>query len=109
MSSTGTQAGGPPGEDHTTKQADFKPDPSTKYADWEEHGQATLTSDGHKSHQQRSGLEKTAGKVEEMTGKAMGDKELQARGMADQGKGDGADIQNLQTERGGGASYANRR
>lgn len=87
-----------------------------------------------------------------MTGKAMGDKELQARGMADQGtsssasptsapglrkigsdlvscrrdrtcrhkfadlprlspigKGDGADIQNLQTERGGGASYANRR
>jgi hypothetical protein len=60
-------------------------DPSSKYAEWEQRGQGTVGANPHEGGEKPSGLDKAAGKLEEVTGKAMGDKELQARGLADQG------------------------
>lgn len=60
-------------------------DASSKYAEWEQRGQGTLASNPHEGGEKPSGLDKAAGKLEEVTGKVMGDKELHARGLADQG------------------------
>ncbi|POY75673.1 hypothetical protein BMF94_1296 [Rhodotorula taiwanensis] len=109
MSSTGTQTGGPAGPDVTTKASEFKPDISTRYANFEDN-QPTAGSNPHQVHEKPSGLDKAAGKLEQVTGKVMGDKELQARGLQDQGKVDDAkEIHKLQTEAGGDLSYADRR
>ncbi|GAA5987837.1 hypothetical protein JCM10908_007236 [Rhodotorula pacifica] len=108
MSSSGTQTGAPAGADLTKKDTDFKMDPSSKYAEWEQRGQGTLGSNPHEGGEKRTGLEKAAGKLEEVTGKAFGDKELQARGAADQGKTTADKQQSLQTEAGGDISYPNR-
>ncbi|GAA5966608.1 hypothetical protein JCM8115_006888 [Rhodotorula mucilaginosa] len=108
MSATGTQTGAPAGADYTKKDTDFNMDPSSKYAEWEQRGQGTVGANPHEGGEKPSGLDKAAGKLEEVTGKAMGDKELQARGLADQGKGTANKMQDLKTEAGGNVSYPDR-
>ncbi|GAA5876061.1 hypothetical protein JCM3774_004492 [Rhodotorula dairenensis] len=108
MSATGTQTGAPAGVDLSKKDASFNMDGSSKYAEWEQRGQGTVASNPHEGNEKPSGLDKAAGKLEEVTGKVMGDKELKARGLADQGKATADTIQNLQTEAGGNVSYPNR-
>ena len=109
-------------------------DPSSKYAEWEQRGQGTLASNPHEGSEKPSGLDKAAGKLEEVTGKVMGDKELHARGLADQGtscsrpvelafsnptfdlesapasagKATANKMQDLKTEAGGNVSYPDR-
>lgn len=72
--------------DLSKKDASFNMDGSSKYAEWEQRGQGTVASNPHEGNEKPSGLDKAAGKLEEVTGKVMGDKELHARGLADQGK-----------------------
>lgn len=124
--------------DYTKKDADFNMDASSKYAEWEQRGQGTIGTNPHEGGEKPSGLDKAAGKLEEVTGKVMGDKELHARGIADQGtfylrpsisdsrlafsnatfdpefapscagKGTANKMQDLKTEAGGNVSYPDR-
>ncbi|BGP25217.1 hypothetical protein Rt10032_c04g1804 [Rhodotorula toruloides] len=109
MSNTGTGTG-----THGNQSAvpdpnrKFEMDASSKYAEWEQRGQGTLGQNPHESMSKPSALDKGLGKVNEGVGKVLGDAELKAQGLREQGKANEVDIQDLQTESGGGASYANR-
>ncbi|GAA5820942.1 hypothetical protein JCM3770_002638 [Rhodotorula araucariae] len=108
MSNHTAQTGVHQGIDRTANpDGNFKPDISTRIADAEQ-GNA-LGSNPHAGNSHPSALEKAGGKLEYATGKLFGDGELQAKGLAEQGKAQNADtVQDLSTEQGGDLSYKNR-
>ncbi|BGP40691.1 hypothetical protein JCM10450v2_004685 [Rhodotorula kratochvilovae] len=108
MSNHTAQTGVHQGVDRTANpNANFKPDISTRIADAEQGN--SIGSNPHAGNSHPSALEKAGGKLEYATGKLFGDGELQAKGLAEQGKARNADVQqDLATERGGDLSYKDR-
>ncbi|GAA6043889.1 hypothetical protein JCM8097_004289 [Rhodosporidiobolus ruineniae] len=87
MSNLNTEPGAPGAvSHHTTTEQDFKPDFSTRIADFEQRGLGTVNQNPHAPNSKPSGIDKAMGAVESGIGKAIGDKELEKKGLSAQGK-----------------------
>ncbi|GAA5897774.1 hypothetical protein JCM6882_000093 [Rhodosporidiobolus microsporus] len=87
MSSSHTEPGVPGAVSHHTKtHDDFKPDITTRIADAEQRSIGTMNQNPHEPNSKPSAMDKAFGAVEAGLGKAMGDKELERKGMVAQGK-----------------------
>ncbi|GAA5981602.1 hypothetical protein JCM11641_003913 [Rhodosporidiobolus odoratus] len=71
---------------HTTTDASFKPDISTRIADAEQRGVPSLNQNPHEPNSKPSAIDKVMGGVEKGIGKAIGDVELEKKGTVAQGK-----------------------
>ncbi|GAA6004353.1 uncharacterized protein JCM10292_001440 [Rhodotorula paludigena] len=94
MASTGTGPGvHAAAEDRTHDTDSFQPDAASRYANFEQRA-STLGRNVHHG-EQPGAFDKAVGKVEAGLGKVIGDPELQAKGLASQGKADADTIQDL--------------